>query len=382
MKPLLAAAVAAAIDRSREYSRGRYAIYFARTALDFALLGVFLATGFAAKLRDRAEGISRRAWAVVAITFAGFVLALSIASLPLDAWAGYFRERSYGFARQTFLGWLGDWGKGVAVGIVLGGLLAVAVYAAIRRAPRRAWLVGSAIAIVFMVFSVVIAPVVLAPLFNTFRPLPDGALKSRILSLARSQGVPAEGVYEVDASRQSAHTNAYVSGLFGTRRIVLYDTLLARDTPDEIVTVVGHELGHAVEHHIAKGLVAGSLLILVCAAAIQALFLRIARGGRFGIRGLADPAGLPLLVLLVSALGFLLSPAVNAFSRMQEHAADAFALDVTRDPDAFASALAKFHTVDLSEMNPPPAIEWFLFTHPSLAHRIAFCEEWKREHPR
>lgn len=368
--------------RAREYSRGRYALFFARQAVGFATLALLLAIGLSARLRDAAESVASRPWAVVAVYWVLFLLVTSLLAFPLQLYGGFLRERRFDFARQSLAGWMGDWAKGLLVGAVLGGALVVAIYAVLRRFPRRAWLIASAVAIAFLVFSMVIAPVVLAPMFNRFRPLPSSPLKSRILDLARRQGVPAREVYEVDASRQSAHTNAYVSGLLGTRRIVLYDTLLSRDTPDEIVTVVGHELGHAVLHHIPNGIAFGSALILLLAAVTQRLFSRIAAGGRFGIRGLADPAGLPLIILIASVLGFLLSPALNGFSRRQEHAADAFALESTRDPDAFVSALMKFHTLDLSEMDPPPAIEWWLYTHPSLAHRIEFCRVWKREHGR
>ncbi|HWC65499.1 MAG TPA: M48 family metallopeptidase, partial [Thermoanaerobaculia bacterium] len=268
------------------------------------------------------------------------------------------------------------------VGIVLGGLFAVALYAVIRRFPRRWWLIGAAVAMAFTIFAVAVEPVFIAPLFNKFTPLAAGPLKTKLLDLARSQGIDAKDVWEVDASRQSAHTNAYVAGLLGTERIVIYDTLLRTQTPREIVAVMGHEMGHYVLHHLWKGLAFGALLILIGAGLVKTLYPRIAtrRGERWAIGGITDPAGLPLVLLIVSAFSFLAAPAANAFSRAEEHEADAFSLDVVRDPDALAAGFAKFNTHDLSEYDPPRIVELWFYTHPSLEHRIEFCERWKREH--
>ena len=361
-------------DLATRYSRGNYALYFAGEAWSFALLGMVVASGLAVKFRDWGRKAGRGTNRTVFLTAAIFTLFVSLASLPLHFYRSYLREKRYGFSHQTLLQWLADWAKGLGLGILLGSLFFVALYAVARRFPKRFWLVAAGVAIFFMVVAVAVEPVFLAPLFNKFTPLAAGPLKTRLLDLAHSQGIPADDVYEVDASRQSAHTNAYVTGLLGTQRIVIYDTLLKTNTPDEVVATMGHEMGHYVLHHLWKGLALASLGILAACGLVAFLFPRLTR------IEITDPAGLPLVVLLVSAVSFLSTPIGDGFSRRLEHEADAFGLDVCRDPDAAESSLRKFNTIDLSEYDPPRFIEWWYYTHPSLRHRIEFCERWKHEH--
>ena len=368
----------------KKYAHGAYALSIAGAAWGFFVLLFLLRSRLSTAFRDRARAIARGGVnRTVFVYFAIFTTVTALLSLPLDAYGGYFREKRFGFARQTLLQWLGDWSKGVGIAIVLGGLFAVALYAVIRRFRRTWWLIGAAVAMAFTIFAVAVEPVFIAPLFNRFTPLPGGPLKTRLLDLAHAEGIPARDVYEVDASRQSEHTNAYVAGLLGTERIVIYDTLLKSQTPREIVAVMGHEMGHYVLHHVAKGLAFGGALILLGAWLVRRFYPRIAerQSGRWGIGPIEDPAGLPLVLLIVSVYSFLAAPAVNAFSRWEEHQADAFSLDVVRDPDALAAGFAKFNTHDLSEYDPPRIIELWFYTHPSLEHRIRFCEEWKRRHP-
>jgi STE24 endopeptidase len=361
-------------DLAKQYSRGNYALYFAGHAWSFALLGAIVASGLGVKFRQWAQKVARGPNRVVFLTAAIFTVFVSLASLPLHIYRSFFREKRYGFAHQTVLQWFGDWGKGLGIGIVLGGLFFAALYATARKFPRRFWLIAAAVAILFTIVTVAVAPVFLAPLFNKFTSLPAGPLKTRLLELAHSQGIPATDVFEVDASRQSGHTNAYVAGLLGTERIVIYDTLLQRDTPDEVVAILGHEMGHYVLHHLRKGLALASLGILVVCGLVRFLYPKLTR------MEISDPAGLPLVVLIVSTCSFLSTPVGDGYSRRLEHEADAFGLDVVRDPDAAESAFRKFNAIDLSEYDPPRLIEFWYYTHPSLRHRIEFCEEWRRRH--
>lgn len=380
--PAPAPSIPADQSRQKEYSHGRYALHFLGDAWGFAILLLVLAAGWSARMRDWARAVTRRRAGIVFLYVAFFTVATSLLSLPLELYEDYFREKRYGFSHQTLAQWTGDWGKALGLGVLFGGLFAVAVYAVIRKFPRGYWLGISAVAVLFVVLSMAVFPVFIAPLFNKFTPLPAGPLKTNLLNLAHAQGIPAKDVYEVDASRQSGHTNAYVAGLLGTQRIVLYDTILKTDTPEEILTVMGHEMGHYVLNHIWKGVAFFSVLIIAGAWLIKMLFERLADryGDRWGFHEVSDVAGLPLILLILSVYSFLLTPAINAFSRSQEHQADAFGLAVTRDPDAMASAFRKFNAIDLSEYDPPRFIELWLYTHPSLEHRIEFCEEWKREH--
>ena len=368
--------------RQKRYAHGRYALSLAGSAWGVLVLVFLLRSRLSCRMRDEVRRRTTRPNVIVFVYFAFFVVVTSLLSLPLELYGGYFREKEYGFAHQTLAQWFGDWAKGLGIGIVLGGVFAIALYAVIRRFPRRYWLIGAAVAMAFTIFAVAVEPVFIAPLFNEFTPLAPGPLKTRLLDLAHAQGIPAHDVYQVDASRQSGHTNAYVAGLLGTERIVIYDTLLKTQTPREVVAVMGHEMGHYVLRHLWKGLAFGSALILLGAWLVRTLYPKIAagRGERWGIGGVSDVAGLPLVLLIVSVFSFFAAPAANAFSRWEEHQADAFSLDVVRDPDALAAGFAKFNTVDLSEYDPPRLIELWFYTHPSLQHRIEFCEAWKSEH--
>jgi STE24 endopeptidase len=370
-------------SRQKKYAHGAYLLSIAGTAWGLFVLVFLLRSRLSAAFRDRARAFARgRVNPAVFVYFAIFTVVTALLSLPLDAYGGYFREKSFGFARQSFYGWMGDWAKGIGLAVVLGGLFAVALYAVIRRFHRTWWLIGAAVAMAFTIFAVAVEPVFIAPLFNKFTPLAAGPLRTRLLDLAHREGIPARDVYEVDASRQSAHTNAYVAGLLGTERIVIYDTLLKTHTAREVVAVMGHEMGHYVLHHVAKGLAFAAALILLGAALVRAFYGRIApRRPEWGIGPIEDPAGLPLVLLIVSVYSFLAAPAANAFSRSEEHQADVFSLEVVRDPDALAAGFAKFNTHDLSEYDPPRIVELWFYTHPSLQHRIEFCEEWKRRHP-
>jgi len=224
--------------------------------------------------------------------------------------------------------------------------------------------------------------VFIAPLFNTFKPLEDARLREEILAMARAHGIPADEVYQVDSSRQSRHNNAYVAGLLGTQRIVLDDTTLERFTPREIRFVMGHEMGHYVLHHVRRFVVFLSILLIAGIWLVD----RIARGliGRWrrpGIRSLAEPASLPLMLLVLNLLGLPALPAISAFSRLQERAADRFGMEVTRDPAAAASCFVKFGRYDLGEFRVDPWIETLLLSHPSLGNRIREAQAYAREHP-
>jgi STE24 endopeptidase len=369
-------------ERQRDYAHGHYVLYFIDTIWGLVVLWILLASGLSLRMRRFAERVSKRPSIVVAIYVVCFVLITTLASFPLTLYGGYLRERRFGFANQSLGGWLGDQAKGLVVGLVFTVIVAVIVYAVVRRFPRRFWIGVSAVLVLFMVFALAIAPVFISPLFNRFRSLPDSPLKTSLLEMAHAEGIPARDVFVMDASRQSSHGNAYVAGLLGTQRIVLYDTLLARDTPREIRTVMAHEMGHYVLHHVWKGVLFGAVLIVLATMFARPAFDRVRTrfGSRWGIRDLADPAGLPLALLLLGIASFLLTPVINVVSRHEEHEADAFGLEVARDPVAMASAFRKFALHDLSEYDPPAFIEFWLYSHPSLRHRVEFCADWQREH--
>jgi len=366
---------------NEEYAHGGYALFIVRSLFSVVLLSIVVLSGFGARLQALAGRITARPSLLIAVYVALLAILLSLLSLPLDFWDGYLREKHFGFMNQSLAAWLLDRGKLFAVVLLVKMLVIPFLYFLVRRAGRSWWVPGAALATALVVVGQVVVPVFVAPLFNDFTPLPASDLKTSILTMARDRGISADEVYQVDASRQSQHTNAYVAGLFGAQRIVLYDTLLRRMAPREVLFVVGHEIGHYVLKHIWKTV--GFLALLFAAG----LYLTdrigrrlIASHPRWGIAGIEQPASLPLLLLVLSLISFAARPVISTYSRSQERAADLFGMDATRDPEAAASSFLKFAQVDLSEIDVDPVIEWALFTHPSTAHRIGEAQDWARRH--
>ncbi|HXH28284.1 MAG TPA: M48 family metallopeptidase, partial [Candidatus Polarisedimenticolia bacterium] len=367
--------------RMEEYSHGGYLLVGISTVWSLLLLAIIVWAGLGAALQRWVRRLTRRPNVETALYAALFTVLVFVADLPIALY-GHAREKRFGFATQTLGAWLGDEGKRLVVGMIFQALFFTLVYAVIRRLGRRWWIAGAAIGVLFLVLVLAIYPVFIAPLFNTFRPLPESPLKSSILALAHAHGIPAHEVYEMDASRQSRHNNAYVAGLLGTQRIVLYDTILKGFAPREILFVMGHEMGHYVLHHVWKTVGVLSLMLIAGFFIADRLTRRIiARRPGLGIGSLAEPASLPLLLLVLNLFVVVCNPALAAYSRYQEHAADRFGLEVTGDPEAAASSFIKFGRQDLGEYTVNPWIERLLYTHPSLGRRIRYAQHYAQAHP-
>jgi Zn-dependent protease with chaperone function len=367
--------------RAQAYARGRHVLSVGEALEGLLVLSLVVAGGLGRCFEALASRTTASPNLKVAIVSLFLTAALYAGAFPLTLY-GFLRERRFGFATQGFGAWLSDQGKGLLIGALLQAILVTVVYVAIRRLPRLWWLAGAGVGVLFVTFVLAIAPAVIAPLFNTFRPLRDADLRARILAMARTRRIPADEVYEMDASRQSRHTNAYVAGLLGTQRIVLYDTLLERFAPREIEFVMAHEMGHYVLHHIRRSILWATLAIVLGAFLVD----RVARAAaaRFpslGIGSLEAPASLPLLVLIASVVIVLLTPLANAYSRGLEREADRFGLELTRDPLAAASSFVKFGRHDLGIFRVDPWVEAILYTHPSLGERIEAAREYARLHP-
>jgi STE24 endopeptidase len=362
---------------AKEYSRGNYVLYFVNQGADVLVLLIILMTGFSGRLRKWAERVTQRRWGMILIYSALFIALLAVLDFPLNYY-DFLREKRYGFATQNFTGWCGDQLKDLGVTLVLGSLLILALYAVFKKAPRTWWLWGSGVLIGFTIFTLAISPVFIAPLFNKFEPLHDQALRQRILQMAHQQGIPADEVYQMDASRQSRHSDAYVAGLLGTQRIVLFDTIISNFTHEELEFVMGHEMGHYVLNHIWKGIAFFSALILLGMGLLYKFLGKLMERyhTRFGFSQLADVASVPLLLLLLTLYGLVLDPISNGFSRYQESQADRFGLRVAPHPEAAITAFAKFEKLDLAEADPPAFIEFWLYNHPSVGHRIAMAKTY------
>ena len=360
--------------RAIEYSDIRNRFFFINTAWAFVVLLLVLFTGASAKLRAWAERIASKPVGTWYLYFLFLSLILFLADLPFDVYTGFVLEHRYGHSNQSFGQWFGDVAKSEAISYVLGGGVAFLVYVAIRRMGQRWWLWVGGFTAPVVAFFIVIAPVVISPLFNKFSPLADVALRDRILALASDAGISDSRVFEVDASRQSNKYNAYVTGLFGSKRIVLYDTILKDMEDDEILFIMAHEIGHYTMHHMWIG-VAGITAFILCAAwlihqMVGGLFRRY--GARWGVSTLGDFASFPLLAFLLLLFSFLFMPVSNAVSRHFEHKADEYGLALTGNRAAAAKAFEKLAARNLSNPDPSPFIEFWLYDHPTIKDRVAY----------
>jgi STE24 endopeptidase len=365
---------------SDAYFEGGYWLVLWDCLVALGVAWLLLGTRLSVRMRDFAQRITRVRWLQTAIYAVQYIVLTALLALPWSVYENFVREHQYGLSNQTFGQWLGDQATALMVGLLLGTLVLVIIYAVIRKAPRTWWLWGAGVMILFSVFVATIAPVYIAPLFNTYKPLPESPLKQQILSMARANGIPATDVYWFDASRQSKRISANVSGMFNTTRISLNDNLLNRSTPAEVEAVLGHEMGHYVLNHVYKGIVFAGIIILLGFAFVRWGFDRAERrwGARWGVHGLSDEAGLPLIVALFTVFMFLMTPVNNTLTRSMEAEADAFGLNAARQPDGFAEA-----AVQLSEyrkLHPGPVEEFVFFDHPSGWNRIHRAMVWKAEH--
>jgi STE24 endopeptidase len=328
-------------------------------------------------MRDWAQRIGRRAFFRDAIYGACFSVATFVLGLPLSIYQGFVREHQYGLATQTFGPWFAEQLIGLAVGSVIAGLGAGLLYAAIRRAGERWWLWGTGVAVALLTVVLLIAPVWIDPLFNTYKPVQNGEIKAAVLAMAGADGVPADNVYEFDASRQTTRVSANVSGIFGTAAVRLNDNLLRRSSLPEIRAVMGHELGHYVLNHVYKGILEFGLVFMVgflCAQwVMDRLLARFAT--RFGLQGVSDVAGLPMLAAVFACFLFLATPITNTLIRSQEIEADRFGLNLAREPHGAAEAFLKL--TEYRKPDPGPIEEFFFFDHPSTRFRIHDAMRWR-----
>ncbi len=363
--------------RSDAYFEGGYWLILWNFLLAAAIALLLLGTGLSARLRDFAERTTRFKSLQVAIYAVGYTVVVALLSFPLGVYAGYFREHAYGLATQSFGPWFGEQLISLAVDIVLTAILLIVLYAVFRRAERTWWLWGTGVGVLGLAVLMLIGPVFIAPLFNTYKPLTDPKISGPILAMAAANEIPVHEVFEVDASRQSNRVSANVSGLFGTTRISLNDNLLKRCTLPEIRAVMAHEMGHYILNHSFKIILYLGLFVFGAFAFSKLTFDRAVRrwGERWGVRGLADPAGFPLLVLLFSIFFFLITPLYNTAIRVTEREADAFGINTAREADGFAKVALKL--ADYRKLDPGPLEEMIFFDHPSGRARIRMAMDWK-----
>jgi STE24 endopeptidase len=355
-----------------------------RLQLFLSLLGLGLSIAYLLALifTDAGHALARAAarvtaapWGQVALVALALGAGQGVLTLPLKLIRGFWLPRRFGLLHQPFGGWLADQLKAALIGGALGLAAVEIVYMLLALTPLW-WIVAAAIFIAAQIAMAALVPIWIVPLFYSLTPLADSGLRDRLLALARRAGVAAIGVFVADQSRKSRTANAAVVGLGRTRRIILFDTLLAEFRPEEIESVLAHELGHHAHGDTRRGLLVNSVLTIVTMwLAALGLDLGVAL---LGLSGPADPAGLPWLALVVTALGLVQLPLANGFSRWIERQADDFALATTGNARAFIGAMERLGGLNLAERRPNRLKEIFLYSHPALERRIARAERGGR----
>ena len=362
-------------DEMIRHSRILDTLYFVGTAWTFGAVALLLVSGAGRKMREVAARITQQPLVLAAITVLLFILAMTLLELPLTIYADFVVPHQFDLSDQSFGSWLVDGLKGLGLALALGVPVGAGALMIIRKV-RRWWLVLWAASIPLIVAMIAVQPVILDPLFNDFVPLQNVQLRQKLLDLAARAGIEGSRVYEVDKSKQTKTMNAYVNGIGPTNRIVMWDTLLAKLTQDEVLAVMGHEMGHYVLKHMWKGLGFEVAISFVALFLIQRIHDRaLARRPELGERG--DPATLPLLVLIASVIGFLSTPILAAYSRSIEHDADKFSLELTHLNEPMAMAFVKFAEDSKVDPSPSPLMEYWLYSHPPIAERIPFALSYK-----
>jgi STE24 endopeptidase len=373
-------AVPVPTELAMRYHRSSHPLWAGATALELLVPAAILFSGFSARLRDQARRLARGRWlATVALYGAAYAVIQSLLFLPLSWYAGFVRQHAYGLSTETASAWFGDWTKGTALSALMAALVVWIPYRLLRASPRRWWLWTGLLTAPLTALLMVVAPVWIAPLFDEYGPMRDRALQARIHRLAARAGIPDSRIYEVRKSDETRRVNAFVTGFGDTKRIVLWDTLVDRLKPEEVLYVVGHEVGHFVLRHTLTAILGATLLVTLSLYAVH----RVAGWAiprfrtRFGFDRLDDIASLPLLLLAGSMVGLAATPAALAFSRWQEREADRFGLELTRDNEAAARAFVRLHDENLGVPRTGILFRLWRGSHPDPADRIEFSNQYR-----
>jgi Zn-dependent protease with chaperone function len=360
-------------DKAAKYHRLKRRASIVSLVWSAALLGGLIVTGATHSLRNVAESFTSTAPVL------GYVLLISLINeafgLPLAFYSGFLLERRYGLSNQTLAAWLIDQAKSFAVGLTLGSAAASIVYAVMRASPDRWWLYAGAIFALLIIGLTNLAPVLLLPLFYSVKPLQREGLRARLLALADRAGARVLGAYEWGLAEKTRKANAALTGIGGTRRILVSDTMLAEYSEEEIEVVLAHELAHHVHGDIWKGIAFESLLMIAGFYLAARTLDAFAAGA--GLRAISDVAGLPLLLLAAGIVSVAMLPAAHALSRGFERSADRFALELTKNPGAFISAMRRLGAQNLAEDDPSRVVQWLFYSHPPMRERIASAQAFR-----
>lgn len=369
------------LERAVAYTRGGHWLLLWGALVSIVVAWIIIRTGVLSGIRDRMERRRKRPKLVSLLVGVTWLLMDFVLTLPWAIYQGWWRETQYGLTEQPLAGWLGEAVLSTAITTLFAGLLIVGLYAIIRHARRLWWAWGAGLTAVAVVFMLIVSPILIEPLFNTYTPAPDGPMRDAVVELAHATGTPDDKIYIFDGSKQSDRYTANVSGLFGSARVAMSDVMFAKGADlAEVRGVVGHEMGHYVHMH---SLWMAGIMILLAAIVfwlIDRLFplaKRLLGANRVG--DISDPAGLPVLAAIGAVIGLLLTPVTNTMIRTIEADADQFSLTHANEPDGLSKALIK--TAEYRAPSPSAIEEILFYDHPSVENRIRRAMEWKATHP-
>jgi STE24 endopeptidase len=364
---------------SEQYSQMKNLLFFLAIPYDWLIYIVILALGLSRKFQEWATATTKWSALQTAVYLFWLSLLVTVFTLPLN-FIAYRLAKEYGINTQTFSHWLKDEVIDFWVNYVLMLMIVSVLYWLIRKFEKRWWFYAWLLSIPFIVFLTFIQPVVIDPLYNDFYPLRDKELEAKILTLAEQANIPAEHVFEVNMSEKTKALNAYVTGIGPNSRIVLWDTTLERLQEDEILFIMAHEMGHYVMKHIYWGVAGYVLLTLIGLYVTNKLMKWVIQhwGVSLHIKNIKELNSLPLFFLIISLLSFSVSPLVNAVSRYEEHAADRYAIELTKNTEAAISSFQELTRAGLSQVNPPYLVKIFRYGHPTILERIVFLNTYEQ----
>ncbi len=375
-----------ASEQAMRYYNSGNILWIVNQAWSLIVPLLFLLWGFTGKLSGFAERWGKKWYFVIVIYLVLYLTISQILGFPLDYYAGYLRQHVYGLSTETLGHWFGNYGKSFLVSLITAAAFIWIFYLVLKKSPRRWWFYGTLVSIGIVFITAMIQPIWIDPLFNKFGPMKDKQLEAQILALASKAGIHGGRVFEVDKSQETKALNAYVIGFGSTKRIVLWDTTLEAMTPDQILFVVGHEMGHYVLNHMWWGMAYYSALsfVIFYLTYRSANFLMRRYSHRFGFQSLSNIASFPLFLLLIGIFMLLATPLSNWFSRQLEHDADRFGLEITQNNQAAGEAFIVLQHGNLANPRPGSIYNFWRNTHPPLGERVDFCNSycpWKEQEP-
>jgi STE24 endopeptidase len=368
--------------RATTYTHGGHWLLLWGSLVALLVSVVIVRSGVLVGLKRRFEGRRNRPLLVSYWIGGVYILIDAVLSLPWTIYSDWWRPKQYGLTSQAFAGWLTEGAISLAISALIGGLFFAALYALIRKAPRTWWLWSGGLTAFFIAVGMLLGPLYVEPIFNKYTPAPAGPVRDEVVAMARQVGVPSDKIFIYDGSKQSNAYTANVSGLFGSARVAMSDTMFKKGADiAEVRGVVGHEMGHYAHHHAIWIAGVMSLLAVLAFFLVDRLFApacRLMGGDR--IKGLSDPAGLPVLSAVLTVLLLLATPVTSSLIRIAESDADRYSLEHFNEPDGLAKALVK--TIEYRAATPGRLEEIIFYDHPAVGRRIERAMEWKAAHPK